>query len=264
MMEIAKNHERYMVPGLERGLKLLSVFSRATPELSLADLARRLDLSRSSVFRLAYTLEQLGFLRRTKTGYVLGPRVLTLGFDYLSSQELVELARPELERLRDLTGASAHLGVLDGTEVIYVAQAQGRGGLVSRVSVGTRLPAHATSMGRLLLGALSDAELAERYPGPLQRFTPETPATLDELRARIAQDQARGYVASHGAYERGIVAVAAPVFDREHGVVAAVNVSGPAAQFDEALETSMKERVRAAARAISHQLGWQPRPGEAA
>src|SRR6516225_6892876 len=139
----ASNHDSYMVTSLGRALRLLSVLASARTELSLSELAERLELSRSSVFRLCYTLDQLGFVRRTRLGYEMGPRVLAL----------VDTARPELVALRDDTGASAHLGVLHGRDVIYIAQVAAQRQLASRVAVGSHFPAHAMSMGRLLLSA---------------------------------------------------------------------------------------------------------------
>ncbi len=115
---------RYRVPGLIRGLALLEAFSGERSSLSLADLSRVLGASRSSTFRIAYTLNELGYLVRddaTKS-YRLGSRVLGLGFGYLSSLELAESARPHLEALRDRTDCSAHLAVLDGVEIVYVAR----------------------------------------------------------------------------------------------------------------------------------------------
>jgi len=254
-----KNHEQYMVPGLERGLNLLALFNRAEPELSLSEIARRLEVPRSTAFRLTYTLDQMGFLKRSSGGFKLGARILSLGFDYLASQDLIEVAQPELTALRDATGASSHLGVLDGREVIYVAQISSLRQLSSRVSVGSRFPAHAQSMGRLLLGALPAAELEALYAGVvLEKFTEDTPGDIAELKARIAEDRARGYVVSRGNFERGIVAVAAPVMDGQGVVVAAVNISGPATALDTgALEGVFKDRVMAAAQAISRHLGYR-------
>jgi DNA-binding IclR family transcriptional regulator len=259
----ASNHESYMVPSLERGLRLLSVLASARTELSLSQLAERLELSRSSVFRLCYTLDQLGFVRRTRLGYEMGPRVLTLGFDYLSSLDLVDTARPELVALRDDTGASAHLGVLHGRDVIYIAQVAAQRQLASRVAVGSHFPAHAMSMGRLLLSALSDEEFDALYRGvSLERFTDDTPATVEELRARIAADRKRGYVISRGSFERGIAAVAAPVLGADGNVVAAVNISGPAATLDTgAIDGVFKDRVCQTAERISLALGYRPAAG---
>jgi len=261
--ELSSNHETYMVPSLERGLRLLSVLAAARTELSLSELAERLALSRSTVFRLCYTLDRLGYVRRTRLGYEMGPRVLTLGFDYLSSLDLVDIARPELTALRDDTGASAHLGVLHGRDVIYIAQVPSLRQLASRVAVGSHFPAHAMSMGRLLLSALPDDEFDALYKGvPLERFTDDTPATYEELRARIAADRERGYVVSRGSLERGIAALAAPVFDRDGKIAAAVNISGPAATLDTgALEGVFKDRVCECAVRISEQLGYRPTAG---
>jgi DNA-binding IclR family transcriptional regulator len=255
----ANNHDTYMVPSLERGLRLLSVLAAARTELSLSELAERLELSRSSVFRLCYTLDQLGFIRRTRLGYEMGPRVLTLGFDYLSSLDLVDIARPELVALRDDTGTSAHLGVLHGRDVIYVAQVPSLRQLASRVAVGSHFPAHAMSMGRLLLSALSDEEFATLYQGvSLEKFSDDTPATVEELRERVAADGKRGYVISRGSFERGIAAVAAPVLGADGKVVAAVNISGPAATLDTgALEGVFKDRVCQSAARISLALGYR-------
>jgi DNA-binding IclR family transcriptional regulator len=256
-----KNHEKYTVVGLERGLKLLALFSGEQPEQTLSELARRLGLSRSSVFRVVYTLESMGFLQRQDNRYRLGPRVLTLGFDYLASQDLVEIARPQLAALRDATGVTAHLGILDRTDVIYVAQAASLRPFASRISVGSRLPAHAMSMGRLLLGGLGDEELTALYAGrALERFTEDTPTTLPTLRERIAIDRERGYVVSRGSFERGIAAVAAPVRDGEGRVVAAINIAGPAAVLDNgALDGVFKDRVIEAAQEISRLLGYRPK-----
>lgn len=254
------SQNNYTVPALDRGLRILFLLSAKRSEMSLAELAAELKLPRSSVFRMCYTLDQLGLLRKTQLGYALGASVLALGFDYLSSLDIVEVARPELVALRDATGASANLGVLSGTEVVYIAQVPSLRQLASRVAIGSRFPAHAMSMGRLLLSSLSEDRFEALYAGvKLQRFTADTPASLTDLRARITADRKRGYVISRGNYEDGIVAVAAPVFDIEGTVVAAINISGPAASLDTgALEGVFKDRVCAAARTISGLLGYRP------
>ena len=134
--------ERYIVPGLDRGLRLLQLFSPERPHWTLSEQARALGLSRSSVFRLVYTLEAGGFLRREGEKTVrLGAAVLGLGFAFLASQDVAEAARPFLEALRDATGASAHLSVLDGDRVLYLLRAPSRLALISNIAVGARLPA---------------------------------------------------------------------------------------------------------------------------
>ena len=128
-----------MVPGLERGVRVLFMLAGEKSELSLTQIAERLSAPRSSVFRICYTLEQMGLLRHTALGYGLGPSILSLGFEYLSSLDIVEISKPELIGLRDDTGASAHLGVLSGTHVVYIAQVPSFRQLASRVAVGSRL-----------------------------------------------------------------------------------------------------------------------------
>jgi DNA-binding IclR family transcriptional regulator len=257
--------ERYMAPALGRGLALLECFGPEKPALGLAELARQLGITRSSCFRLAYTLAELGFLVRddARKAYRLGPRVLSLGFAYLASQSLVEVARPHLEALRDGTNCAAHLGVLDGTEVVYLARHPDKKALTSRIQVGARLPAHATSMGRVLLASLPPEEVRRRYNGrALRAFTAQTATTLDALLARLAEDRARGYVVSRAAFEPGIASVAAPVFGMDGRAAAAINVSTPEATLrGRALETTIKDAVVATAAAISQ---WLVDPGQQA
>ena len=129
--------DKYLVPALQRGMQLLGQFSRTERELTGADLSRRLDLPRASVFRLLQTLEQMGFVERIgdSASYKLGIAVLRLGFEYLASMELTEHGRPIIEDLCGSTGLSAHLVVRDGREVVFVAKSAGR----SRCSTRSRL-----------------------------------------------------------------------------------------------------------------------------
>ncbi len=251
--------DRYVVPGLQRGLRLLSCFTRETPELGPGELARALDLPRTTVFRLAHTLETMGFLSRVdgaKT-YRLGSAVLGLGFEYLASRELSEVARPALERLRDETGASSHLAVRDHADIIYLSRYAGRSALTSNIRVGSRLAAHASSMGRALLADLGDGEFETLYRDrALEKFTDQTPVDLSALRALLAEDRRRGYVVSRSFYERGVVSVAAPVRDAGGRAVAAINVTAAEQSVDAgALEGAIRESVLRAADAISSLIG---------
>ena len=179
---------KYQVPALSRGLELLLQFSRREPELNGAELSRRLTLPRASVFRMLQTLEQMGFVERVgeSASYRLGIGVLRLGFEYLASMELTEHGRPVIEALRDQTGLSAHLVVLDGAEVVFVAKAAGRSAIFNSVQVGARLPAHATVLGRLLLGGKTAQQLAALYAGqPLEAYTESTPTSLAQLKKLI-------------------------------------------------------------------------------
>jgi len=251
--------ERYMVPGLARGLGMLAAFTAERPALSLADLARAVGLTRSSAFRIAYTLAELGYLVRDETtkAYRLGPRVLGLGFAFLASIEIVEIAQPHLVALRDRTQCSAHLAVLDGAEIVYVARHADQKALTSHIQVGSRLPAHATSMGRAILSQLSPEDVRARFKDTsLEAFSKATATTLDDLIAQLARDRAQGYVLSRSNFERGIASVAAPVFDAEDGVIAAINITTPESTLSgDDLETRIRDAVVETAATISEWLG---------
>lgn len=250
---------RYAVPGLERGLNILRLFNRSRRTISPPDMVRELGIPRSTVFRLVQTLEEMGFLERVADGYgyALGAAVLTLGFEYLGSLDLIELADPMLARLRDRTGCSAHLAIRRGTDMIYLSRHASRSAISSSVNVGTALPAHATIMGRIMLADLADDELGALYDGQtLARFTDQTPTSLAALRALLAEDRRRGYAISTAFFERGVSAVAAPVHDRTGRAVAAVNVTAVDAALDpRLLDGEIKDRVCEAARTISALLG---------
>jgi DNA-binding IclR family transcriptional regulator len=145
----------YIVPALERGLLLLQAFSKDKPVQSLGVLAKELDLPRATTFRLANTLEHLGFLiRDDETGeYRVGAAALKLGWNYLSGLELPEIAYPFLTQLRYRTGASVHMAVRDGRDIVYVSRLPTNAALSSNIRVGSRLPAHGSSMGRAASGS---------------------------------------------------------------------------------------------------------------
>ncbi|HEV7372887.1 IclR family transcriptional regulator [Arenibaculum sp.] len=257
--------ERYLVPGLQRGLEILRCFRRDRPHVSAAEVAKELRIPRSTVFRLMTTLEYLGFLERSRDGrdYRLGVAVLSLGFEYLASLEITELARPLLERLRDETGFNAHLVVRDGREVVFVMKVAAPSTFVGSVSIGTRMPAHATVLGRAFLAHMDGGELEALYPQrTLERFTPQTPATLDDLRVLLAEDRHRGYAISESFFERGISAIAAPVFDDTGTVTAVINITVPEGSADpERLRGPLAERVVATARELSRRLDYDETRG---
>src|SRR5262245_20152814 len=161
-----RDADRYTVPGLERGLRILCEFSRREPALTAPELARRLGVPRSTVFRLLVTLEQMGFVERTPDGraHRLGLAVLRLGFEYMASLDIVALGRPLLERLRDDTAYAASLVVRDGRDIVYLQRAAPQSPFATTVTVGTRLPAHATVLGHVLLGDLTLSALRALYP----------------------------------------------------------------------------------------------------
>lgn len=260
-MNTEKMDDRYTVPALLRGLQLLMEFNRDDRELTGAELSRRLSLPRASVFRMLHTLEQTGFVERVGDGasYKLGLGVLRLGFEYLASMELTEHGRPVIEDLRDQCGYSSHVVVRDNREVVFVAKAAGRSALFHSIQVGARLPAHATVLGRILLADLDMAALSQLYPEtPLPAYTPRTPTTLADLKARIEEDKARGYGVSQGGFESGISTIAAPVFNDRHEVTAAVSITVPAQQVQQAELDALVQHVRHAAQQLSERISHLP------
>jgi DNA-binding IclR family transcriptional regulator len=258
--------DKYIVPALDRGLRLLGEFGNGSRTLGAPELARRLDLPRSTVFRMLNTLESLGFIERTDNGndYRLGLAVLRLGFEYLSSLELTELGQPVIGRLCDAINYPCNLVVRDQRHIVYVAKVTPPAPLTSSVRVGTRLPAHATVLGRVLLGDPSLAELRHLYPEEhLEVFSSSTPTTTLALFNMVKADCERGYAQGEGFFERSISTVAAPVRDHTRRIVAALGVTVPSAHIEESLLEELVQRVRASAEELSALLNYQPADGRA-
>jgi DNA-binding IclR family transcriptional regulator len=263
-MSTTPSDDKYLVPALQRGLEVLGQFNRDARELSGADLARQLDLPRASVFRILQTLERAGFVEKVgdSTNYKLSIGVLRLGFEYLASMELTEHGRPVIEALRDQCGYSAHLVVRDRRDVVFVAKAAGRSALFHSIQVGARLPAHATVLGRALLSELDLPALLELYPeATLPSHTPKTPTTVALLKTLIDVDRANGYGISQGGFETGISTIAAPVFNDDHEVVAAVSITVPAQQLSDEQAAILVPQVQHAAQQLTHRISHLPQRG---
>jgi len=246
--------DRYLVPGLARGLEVLQAFTPARPRLTLAELATLLGTTRSALFRITYTLTALGYLAQAadRQHFTVGPAVLRLGHGLVPGRRLVEAALPLLEALRQATGWSAHLGVLEGRELVYLLRLATRpkSGRAGIVQVGSRLPAHATAMGRVLLAGLPPEALAALYRDtPLPRLGRGAPATLAALQARARRDAKRGHVVHLGDFEDGMASIAAPLRDAAGAPVAAIAITAPVAEA--ALPERQLRHVLAAAASFS-------------
>lgn len=254
-------NDRYIVPALERGLRILGEFTRENRTLGAPELARRFGLPRSTVFRLLATLESMGFIEKTEGGreYRLGLAVLRLGFEYLASLELTELGLPILNRLSEAIGYPCNLVVRDGRSIVYVAKVTAPTPFASSVTVGTRLPAHATVLGRVLLEDLTLPELRAMYPEDrLENFSPSTPRTVIELFNMVQADRERGHVQGEGFFESNISTIAAPVRDHSGRVVAALGATITSAHIDGDRMDDMVRRVRDAAQELSSLLNYAP------
>jgi IclR family pca regulon transcriptional regulator len=228
----------HFVQSLERGLAVIRAFGPDDPELTLSDVARRTGLTRAAARRFLLTLADLGYVRSDGRRFALTPRVLELGYAYLSSLTLPEIAEPHLERLAAEVRESSSVSVLDGDDIVYVGRVPTSRIMRVAINVGTRFPAYATSMGRVLLANLADADL-EAYlaRAQIRPLTSKAIGTADALRAELARIRAQGWALVDQELEEGLRSVAAPIRDRDGRVVAAVNVSSHASR-------ASRERVR--------------------
>ncbi len=214
---------------LERGIAVIEVFSRERPALTLSEVARHANVTRATARRILLTLEKLGHVHSDGRLFSLTPRVLSLGWAYLASLNLPELAQPLMEDLVERTKESCSMATLDLPDVVYVARVPTRRIMTVALGVGTRLPAHATSMGRVLLAGLPDEDL-DRFleRAQLERYTERTITDADALRAAVLETRERGWALVDQELEVGLRSMAAPVTRAPVGTVAAVNVSAAA------------------------------------
>jgi len=243
------------VQSLARGLAVIRAFGAERPRLSLSDVARATNMTRASARRFLLTLETEGYVRSAAGLFELTPRVLELGFSYLSTQSLPEVAQPHLERLSHSVGESTSASVLDGYDIVYVARVPTRRIMSVAITIGTRFPAYVTSMGRVLLASLPP-EALDTYLGGFQgeAFTPRTLVEPDRLRAELARVSEQGWSLVDGELENGLRAIAVPI-TRAGATVAAINVSMSASDVDAGIQAlRLLPAMRDTAAAISHDL----------
>lgn len=256
-----RSSDRDFVQSIERGFAVLHAFDDKDPNPSLAEVATKTDLSRPAVRRILLTLQRLGYVTSTGTRWSLTPRVLSIGQHYTASHTLVDSALPKLVEIADHTRESASLGVLDGTEVVYAARVPVRRIMSINVSVGTRVPAYATSMGRALLAwsprERVDAVIAETS---FEKLTSTTIDNPDAFRAELAQVRNQGYAMASAELEEGLISIAAPVFDpagRAVGVLACSTSTGR--HTLDSFRDLCAKRVMECAETLSSELGYRHR-----
>lgn len=259
--DLHKNHDRYFVPGLARGLRVLEVIAEADEPLTIAQIGKKLGISRSSAFRITYTLNHLGFLSTDKSDklYDLGPRVLGLGFSYLNRQDIIKIAKPYLEKLRDQTEISSHLAIREGKEVLYLDNIISKSSFVSNISTGERRPVYASPLGWLLMVDLTEKEIRNLFKEvEFKSLSEHTPSDVNALLQRVQKAAVDGFVISRGFVSRGGSTITAPIFDEEGKVVAVIDISGPDSGFDfEKMESFYAPAVVDTANEISKNLGYK-------
>lgn len=214
------------VQSLARGFAVIRAFDEHHPQLTLSEVAKRAGLSRATARRFLFTLVRLGYMRTDGRVFSLTPRVLQLGYAYLSGMRLPEVAEPHLKELSQLVGESTSASVLDGDDVVYIARVHTRRIMTVGINVGTRFPAYATSMGRVLLAFLPSEELTAYLDRvELRPLTPRTITSRTALEAALEQVRERGWATVDQELEAGLRSVAVPIRGRDGTVVAAMNVS---------------------------------------
>ena len=253
--ELPEPSDQY-VQSLVRGLTVIRAFSEEHPAMTLTEIAAQTSLTRATARRFLLTLVEVGYMQTDGRLFTLTPRVLELGFSYLSALTLPQVAQPYLEQLSRETGESSSASVLDGGDIVYVARVAVRRIMSVTISVGTRFEAYATSMGRVLLAGLAPDDLLAHLD--LMTFSQKTPrsiATRADLLAELERVREQGFALVDQELEIGLRSMAVPVFDPSKRVVAAINVSVSAGtRTPEEMRATLLAPLRHAAAEISASL----------
>jgi len=218
---------------------VIKAFSADAPALTIAQVARLTKLTRAVARRYLLTLQKLGYLVHDGSAFSPTPRLLDLGYTYLATVSVVDVAQPFIERITEQLHESSSMAVLDGHECVYVARVPARKIITTTLVVGSRVPAHATAMGKVLLAHLQPAELDGYFQtASLQRFTKWTIAEETRLRRTLREIRNQGWAFADQEFVVGLRTIAAPVFDRTNRVKAAINIAGAVAVV------SMREMLR--------------------
>jgi len=245
------------VQSFARGLEVIRSFSAENPVQTLSEVAARTGLTRAGARRILLTLQTLGYVESDGKRFKLTARILDLGFAYLSSLPLWNRAEPVMEALVEQVKESSSAAVLDGNDIVYVLRVPTHKIMSITLGVGSRLPAYCTSMGRVLLAGLDDAEVLHRlktaFPRALTRYTV---TDIDALLAKVQQVRRQGWCLVNQELEEGLISLAAPITDRSGRVIAALNLSGQANRTNAKIaQETLLPPLLEAARAISQRLG---------
>ena len=213
------------VQSLERGISVLRSFDAENSSQTLSEVAKRTGLTRATARRLLLTLTTLGYASTDGRSFTLTPSVLDLGYAYLSSLNIQQIAQPFLEALSEEVRESSSISVLDGSDIVYVARVPTSRIMTIALGLGTRLPAHCTSMGRVLLAELPRGEVHRRVKTPLEPRTERTITRLAALDEELARVSAQGWALVDQELEIGLRSIAAPLRDSNGRAIAAMNLS---------------------------------------
>jgi DNA-binding IclR family transcriptional regulator len=256
--KVSRAPRRGMIGAVEHAIDLLRCLSEAGSSLGTNDIARRIGIHKSSVSRLAATLERARLIRRDPdTGRLaLGMGLVTLAAPVLASFEVRGVVRPFLERLAANTGETASFSVWDGREAVSIEQVAGSNSVKAFSTPGHRDPAHATAVGKILLAHMGEAKIEDYCAKPLRRFTDTTVTAPAVLKAELARCRAQRYAINAGEFDSDIGAVSSVVFDGRGQVLGAMTTAVPMYRFKPAHRAKLAEAVTRAAAELSAQLGF--------
>lgn len=252
--------DREYVQGFERGVTVIKAFNAQAPLLTITQVSERTGLTRAVARRYLLTLEKLGYVTPTGPYYSLAPRVLEIGFAYMSTITVAEVARPFMTRVVETLQESCSVGVLDGHDVFYVARVNAQRLMTTNIVVGSRLPAHATAMGHVLLAYLPPATLDAYFAtAPMPALTDRTITNKDKLRDELKNVRRQGWAENDEESEKGVRTVAVPIFNHLGEVVAAINLAGHASRVTmRELRREHLPVLQQAAHDISRAIGANP------
>jgi len=239
-----------------RGLSVIRAFGPRSPVMTLSAVAEQTGLTRAGARRILLTLQSLGYVASEGRDFRLTPRILDLGYSYLSSMPLWDIAQPIMEDLVGEVHESCSASVLEGGDIVYVLRVPTHRIMTIGLSIGSRLPAYATSMGRVLLGGLAPQEL-DAYLAKT-KFTAYTKRTITDpkaLKKAVLADEKKGWSLVDQELEDGLRSISVPIIDGRGRILAAMNISGQAARTSETqIVKTFLPRLKAAAGRISAAL----------
>ncbi len=247
------------VQSVERALKILEVLSKSQEGLSLTDISRKIDLHKSTVYRLLNTLIQEGYVEQNKTThhYDTTLKLFEMGYGKIQKVDVLSVAKPYLKELMELSNEAIHLVLREGTEVIYIEKVESKNTIRMYSSIGKRSPVYCTSVGKSMMAHMEDEELKNLWEASdVKPLTEYTITDYDVLKEELKDVKVKGYAVDEQENELGIRCVGAPIFNHEGDVVAAVSISGPTLRVTKKRIKDLGEAVKQYAMRISRELGY--------
>lgn len=255
-----KDPNDYNVRAVERALQILNCFDDEHPERGVSEIAQAVDLHKATTHRIVTTLVNYGYLERAADGqkYRLGLELTNLGFKVLRRMDLRREALVYMDRLVERWDEACDLSIFDQGNVFYIEVIQGKHALTIAAAVGMRLPAHATASGKLFLAYRSSEERDTYLSRPMVRFTDKTTTSPAQLQEQLKLIRRQGYAYDDEEFEMGIRAVAAPIFNQNGDIVAAMSMPSPASRMTTERAVEVAKSLQEATQAVSRRLGWKP------